>query len=89
MNREPLDNAVLREIIALIASGAYSQGQRLPAERELATQLGVTRPTLREVLQRLARDGWIEIRHGRSTRVRNYWQEGKLGVKAGEGFYKY
>ena len=52
----------------------------LPAERELAAQLGVTRPTLREALQRLARDGWLEIRQGKSTRVRDYWQEGSLGV---------
>lgn len=31
-------------------------------------------------MQRLARDGWLEIRQGRSTRVRNYWQEGSLAV---------
>ena len=52
-------------------------------ERELAGQLGVTRPTLREALQRMARDGWIKIQHGRSTRVRNFWREGNLGVLSG------
>ena len=52
------------------------------AERDLAGRLGVTRPTLRETLQRLARDGWLEIRHGKATRVRNYWREGNLGVLA-------
>ncbi|NTU64260.1 MAG: FCD domain-containing protein, partial [Chloroflexi bacterium] len=40
----------------------------------------VTRPTLREALQRLARDGWIEIHHGKPTRVRDYWHEGNLAV---------
>lgn len=67
-------------LIQAIISGYFSIDSNLPAERELAAQLGVTRPTLREALQRIARDGWIEIRHGKPTRVRNYWQEGNLGV---------
>jgi GntR family transcriptional regulator, negative regulator for fad regulon and positive regulator of fabA len=67
-------------LITAILDGHFAIGDSLPPERELAAQLGVTRPTLREVLQRLARDGWIEIHHGRPTRVRNYWQEGRLGV---------
>ncbi len=69
-------------LIEAILDGHFPIGSNLPAERELAAQLGVTRPTLREALQRLARDGWIEIRHGRHTRIRNYWQEGNLGVLA-------
>ena len=42
--------------------------------------LGITRPTLREVLQRLARDGWLEIHQGKPTRVCDFWTEGRLGV---------
>jgi GntR family negative regulator for fad regulon and positive regulator of fabA len=67
-------------IIDAILEGHFPVSSNLPAERELASQLGITRPTLREALQRLARDGWIEIRHGRPTRVRDYWHEGSLGV---------
>ncbi len=67
-------------LITAILTGHFPIGTTLPAERELAGQLGVTRPTLREALQRLGRDGWVEIRHGKSTRIRNYWQEGNLGV---------
>lgn len=67
-------------LIEAILDGHFPIGENLPAERELAAQLGVTRPTLRETLQRMVRDGWIEINHGRPTRVRNYWQEGNLGV---------
>ncbi len=52
----------------------------MPSERELAALLGVTRPTLREVLQRLARDGWFDIQHGKPTRVRDYWREGNMNV---------
>jgi len=67
-------------LIAAFLDGQFPIHGTLPPERELAVQLGVTRPTLREALQRLARDGWIEIRHGRATRVRDYWNEGNLGV---------
>ncbi len=67
-------------IIASILSGEYAEDEALPGERDLAARLGVTRPTLREALQRLARDGWIQIHHGRPTRVRNFWLEGNLGV---------
>lgn len=69
-----------QRLIEAILDGLFPIGSALPAERDLATQIGVTRPTLREALQRLERDGWIDIRHGRSTRVRDYWQEGNLGV---------
>lgn len=69
-------------LIQAILQGQFPIDSNLPAERELAGLLGVTRPTLRETLQRLSRDGWLEIRHGKPTRVRNYWQEGNLGVLA-------
>ncbi len=67
-------------LIEAILDGVFPIDSNLPAERELAAMLGVTRPTLREALQRLARDGWVEIRHGHPTRVRDYWQEGQLAV---------
>jgi GntR family negative regulator for fad regulon and positive regulator of fabA len=67
-------------LINAIVDGEFPINSALPPERELAQKLGVTRPTLREALQRLARDGWIEIHHGRSTRVRDYWHEGNLAV---------
>lgn len=69
-------------LVAAILDGTFPANSNLPAERELAARLGVTRPTLREVLQRLARDGWLEIHHGRATRVRDYWREGNLVVLA-------
>jgi GntR family transcriptional repressor for pyruvate dehydrogenase complex len=48
----------------LIQEGIYSPGSRLPAERELAQQLGVSRPSLREALIALEIEGAIEIRMG-------------------------
>ncbi len=52
----------------------FPPGSDLPAERELAEKIGVTRTTLREVLQRLARDGWLSIQHGKATKVNDIWQ---------------
>jgi GntR family negative regulator for fad regulon and positive regulator of fabA len=69
-----------RRLLQAVLEGKFPPGSTLPAERELAAQLGVTRPTLREALQRLARDGWFEIQHGKLTRVRDYWREGNLNV---------
>ncbi len=69
-------------LLEAILSGHFPPNSALPGERELAEQIGVTRPTLREALQRLARDGWLDIQHGKPTRVRDYWREGGLGVLA-------
>jgi len=67
-------------LIEAILDERFPIGTTLPGERDLAIMLGITRPTLRETLQRLARDGWLEIRHGHPTRVRDYWREGQLAV---------
>ena len=65
-------------LVTAILDGTYSCGTALPNERSLAQQMGVTRPTLRETLQRLAGEGWITIHHGKPTVVNEYWQEGGL-----------
>jgi GntR family transcriptional regulator, negative regulator for fad regulon and positive regulator of fabA len=67
-------------LIETILNGTFPINSHLPGERELSEILGVTRPTLREALQRLSRDGWVEIHQGKPTRVLDYWKEGKLGV---------
>jgi GntR family negative regulator for fad regulon and positive regulator of fabA len=69
-----------QRLLDAILSGHFAVNSYLPGERELAAQIGVTRPTLREALQRLARDGWLEIQHGKPTRVRDYWLEGNMGI---------
>lgn len=69
-----------QRLLDAIVSGHFAVNSNLPGERDLAAQVGVTRPTLREALQRLARDGWLDIQHGKPTRVRDYWREGNMGV---------
>jgi GntR family transcriptional repressor for pyruvate dehydrogenase complex len=56
-------------IRALIASLEYGPGDRLPAERDLAQQLGVSRPALREGIRRLRSGGVLESRRGSGTYV--------------------
>jgi GntR family negative regulator for fad regulon and positive regulator of fabA len=67
-------------LLTAILDGTYPPGSTLPGERDLAALLGVTRPTLREVLQRLECDGWLTIRQGKPTRVNDFWQDGGLNV---------
>ncbi|MEA2041682.1 MAG: GntR family transcriptional regulator [Bacteroidota bacterium] len=69
-----------REIVKSIVSEQWKAGQTLPPERKLADILGVTRPTLREVLKGLAEAGWLTIRHGKPTIVKDYKISGGLGV---------
>lgn len=61
-------------IVDSIWNNRFPPGSILPAERELSELIGVTRTTLREVLQRLARDGWLTIQHGKPTKVNNFWE---------------
>jgi GntR family negative regulator for fad regulon and positive regulator of fabA len=67
-------------LLTSILNGTYLPGETLPSERELAKQMGVTRPTLRETLKRLASEGWMTIRQGKATVMNDYWREGGLGL---------
>jgi GntR family negative regulator for fad regulon and positive regulator of fabA len=71
-----------RELASALLAGRFAPGEALPAERELAAALGVTRPTLREALKKLDRDGFVTVRHGLPTRVNDVWTEGGLNVLA-------
>ncbi len=57
----PLRQAVYDALADLIANGSLKPGQHL-VESELAEQLGVSRQPIREALQRLQADGWVELR---------------------------
>lgn len=60
---------VADRVRALIEQEGLAVGARLPAERELALQLGVSRPSLREALIALEIDGRVEIRGGSGVYV--------------------
>ncbi|MCR5866354.1 MAG: FadR/GntR family transcriptional regulator [Aquincola tertiaricarbonis] len=58
------------QLRGLIEAGEFAPGSRLPAERELAVQLGVSRPSVREALIALEVEGVIEVRMGSGIYVR-------------------
>ncbi len=60
---------IAEQLRALMTSGEFEPGARLPAERDLAKQLGVSRPSVREALIALEVEGWVEVRTGSGVYV--------------------
>lgn len=60
---------VLSHVRTMIEHGQLGPGDRLPAERELAVQIGVSRPTVRAGLRALAAMGVVQSRHGSGTYI--------------------
>ena len=70
------------QIRTLIQSGEFVAGSRLPAERDLAKQLGVSRPSVREALIALEVEGWVEVRTGSGVYVLDRAQHAPSADKA-------
>lgn len=58
------------QLRARIADGAWTVGQRLPTEPELASELGISRNTVREAMRVLAFSGLVEVRQGDGSYLR-------------------
>jgi GntR family transcriptional regulator, transcriptional repressor for pyruvate dehydrogenase complex len=69
VSRRSVIDDVYDQLVGEIVSGALPSGQPLPAERRLAEILGVSRPAVREALQRLAQSGLVDVRQGGGTTV--------------------
>ena len=61
---------IAKQVQGLISSGEFAVGSRLPAERDLAMQLGFSRPSVREALIALEVEGVIEVRTGSGIYVK-------------------
>lgn len=79
LKREALPEQIVRQLLGLVKSGHLKAGDRLPAERTLAEELGVGRPTLREALRALQLLGIVDIRHGGGVFVTGLEPEALLG----------
>jgi GntR family transcriptional repressor for pyruvate dehydrogenase complex len=66
---EKLSTAVVRQIEQLILRGILRPGERLPAERDLADRLGVSRPSLRDAIAELSERGLLVTRPGSGAYV--------------------
>jgi len=60
---------IAEQLRTLMETGEFAVGKRLPAERDLAVQLGVSRPSVREALIAMEVEGWVEVRGGSGVYV--------------------
>lgn len=64
-----VSDAIAAELESRILEGSLRPGDRLPGERDLAVELGVSRPSLREAIHKLVNKGMLSTRHGGGTYV--------------------
>ncbi|MET3963536.1 GntR family transcriptional repressor for pyruvate dehydrogenase complex [Marmoricola sp. OAE513] len=63
---------VFDQLLGEVVDGSLSAGDTLPSERRLSELLGVSRPAVREALQRMSATRLVEVRHGGATTVRDF-----------------
>lgn len=71
IHRTRISDEVVNQVKSLILEGKLKPGDRLPPERELIKQLGVSRPTLREALNSMEAMGFLEATQGNRTIVKS------------------
>jgi GntR family transcriptional repressor for pyruvate dehydrogenase complex len=77
----PAGQLVADRLVTAIALGQFAVGERLPAERELASMLQVSRTTVRDGVARLVQSGYVRVERGRAGGI---FVESASGRDAGE-----
>ena len=77
-----VSDQVFRTLLEALLEGRYAPGEKLPTQRALAADLGVTMSSVREALKRLEQMGLVDVRHGDAMRVRDWREHGGLDVVA-------
>lgn len=72
---ERVSDKVAGQLKKAITGGVFRVGERLPSERELAEQMGVSRPSIREAIQQLELLGIVETVHGGGSIVKNLTEQ--------------
>jgi GntR family transcriptional regulator, transcriptional repressor for pyruvate dehydrogenase complex len=80
IRRHTVADDVFEQLLAEVSG--LAPGEPLPSERRLSEVLGVSRPVVREALQRLSHAGLVEVRQGDATTVRDFRREGGLDLLA-------
>lgn len=80
VSRRSVPDEVFDQVLAEVVDGGLEAGEALPSERRLAEVLGVSRPAVREALQRMAQTRLVEVRHGGSTTVRDFRRHAGLDL---------
>ncbi|MCB5227895.1 pyruvate dehydrogenase complex transcriptional repressor PdhR [Alishewanella sp. 16-MA] len=66
-----LSDRIVEQLENLLLEGSFSPGQKLPSERELAERFDVSRPSLREAIQKLEAKGLVSRRQGGGTYIKD------------------
>jgi GntR family transcriptional repressor for pyruvate dehydrogenase complex len=69
VSKQSIPDSVSKQIQQLIAKRKLKAGDKLPSQRDLAEQLGVGRPAIREALKRLEAMGIVKVQHGKSSTI--------------------
>lgn len=77
-----VSDRVFDDLLRRVLADEYLAGERLPRQRALAAEQGVTLSSLREALKRLEQMGLLDVRHGDATYVRDWREHGTLDVLA-------
>jgi len=80
VTRRSVPDEVFDQVLAEVVDGQIAAGESLPSERRLAEVLGVSRPAVREALQRMAATRLVEVRHGGATTVRDFRRHAGLDL---------
>ena len=80
VNRRSVPDEVFDQVLSEVVDGGIGAGEALPSERRLAEVLGVSRPAVREALQRMAQTRLLDVRHGGATTVRDFRRYGGLDL---------
>ncbi|GJH29375.1 FadR/GntR family transcriptional regulator [Caballeronia novacaledonica] len=64
-----ISHRIIEELRERILTGKFPNDSKLPAERELAEEFGVSQPTIREAIRALDAMGLLDVRHGSGTYV--------------------
>lgn len=67
--RQRLGDQLYGQLLEQIVNGRLAEGSRLPPETEICAAFGVSRPVVRQALQRLRADGLVQARQGSGTYV--------------------
>lgn len=80
VSRRLVPDEVYDQLLGEVVEGGFAPGEALPSERRLSEMLGVSRPAVREALQRLGASRLLDVRHGGGTTVRDFRQYAGLDL---------
>lgn len=80
VTRRSVSDQVFDQLVDDVVDGEIAVGEALPSERRLAEVLGISRPAVREALQRIGQTGLVEVRHGGATTVRDFRKSAGLDL---------